>query len=99
MIFLRRLAPGGVSRSYGLQVARLAGLPSAVLERAREVLDRLESGKRGEPAAQPQAAQAQMQLFAVQDHPALDRLKQMDPLNMTPIEALGALEELRRLLD
>jgi DNA mismatch repair protein MutS len=52
VLFLRRLVAGGASRSYGIQVARLAGLPAAVIERAREILNNLESGEfdeRGRP--------------------------------------------------
>jgi len=100
VVFLRRLAPGGVSRSYGLQVARLAGLPEDVLRRAREVLARLE-GEQGRATAPPAKAQgaAQLPLFAAAEHPALARLRGLDPERMTPLEALAALDELRRLVD
>ena len=56
MVFLRRLAPGGASRSYGIQVGRLAGLPGPVVERAREILANLEGGELDE-AGRPRLAQ------------------------------------------
>ena len=100
IVFLRKLAPGGVSRSYGLQVARLAGLPEEVLARAGVILERLEKESRApEPGGNSQGqrpAAAQMPLFTVTEHPVLRRLKGLDPANMTPIQALAALDELKR---
>ncbi len=99
IVFLRKLVPGGVSRSYGLQVARLAGVPEPVLQRARHILSRLESGQgpRGEAGGNGDG-QGQMQLFAPAEHPALKRLAELDPLRLTPIEAIAALDELTRML-
>lgn len=100
IVFLRRLAPGGVSRSYGLQVARLAGLPTSVLTRAREILEGLEQGGLGRlessPQARPGQGPAQMELFAAPTHPVLERLKDLDPQRLTPLEALNLLDELKR---
>ena len=100
IVFLRKLKPGGVSRSYGLQVARLAGLPEEVLARARDILHRLEQGGLAgnlSPAAQPKAAStAQLPLFQPPEHPVLTRLKEMDLSGVTPLQALNLLDELQR---
>ncbi|MCB2188461.1 MAG: DNA mismatch repair protein MutS [Deltaproteobacteria bacterium] len=97
VVFLRRLQPGGVSRSYGLQVARLAGLPEEVLARARQVLDRLENGGHTAPAPPPAApSPGQLSLFGGERHPVLERLKEIDVHRLTPLEALNTLDELKR---
>ena len=99
IVFLRKLAPGGVSRSYGLAVARLAGLPEAVIQRARAILERLESDGAPAPPPPPAAAPGQLSLFGPARHPVLTRLEEMNPENMTPLEALRALDELKRELE
>ncbi|MDP2955889.1 MAG: DNA mismatch repair protein MutS [Longimicrobiales bacterium] len=104
VVFLRRLVDGGADRSYGIQVARLAGLPSGVIERARELLAELEGthshggeglGRRGahRPASEPPPDQLSM--FQV-EHPVVDRLRALDPDRLSPREALDLLYELRR---
>ncbi|MFH1034437.1 MAG: DNA mismatch repair protein MutS [Pseudomonadota bacterium] len=101
IVFLRRLAPGGVSRSYGLAVARLAGLPASVLERARQILTGLEQDGLGRLETQPAAPDgggSQMDLFATHEHPVLARLKDLDTSRLTPLEALNLLDELKRAL-
>ena len=107
VVFLRKLVPGGSSRSYGIEVARLAGLDSWVVVRARKVLAALEGGEvmAGLPArASLGADPSQLSLFsaqaagpAVSDEEAevLERLRSMDPNKMTPLEALGELASLR----
>ncbi|MDB6177084.1 DNA mismatch repair protein MutS [Paracoccus sp. Z330] len=108
VIFLHEVRKGAADRSYGVQVARLAGLPAAVVERAREVLDALESGER-EGAARPAALIDDLPLFrnapaASAPAPAgthagpLDaRLKDVHPDSMTPREALELIYELKSL--
>jgi len=108
VVFLHRLQPGGADRSYGIEVGRLAGLPSAVIERARAVL-RLFEGEQlaarlsgGALAAMPDdvprttAATAQLGLFA-DTNPVIERLRSIDPNQMTPLEALKTLDELTRM--
>ena len=99
--FLRTLKPGGVSRSYGLQVARLAGLPASVLDRAQEILSGLEKDdfKTPEPAGHAQPAQGQLALFRPVSHPVVERLKNLNIDNMSPIQALNLLAELQSELD
>ncbi len=104
IVFLRRLEDGGADRSYGIQVARLAGLPDDIIARARELLTELEGthsgggeglGRFGEhrPASEPPPDQ--LSFFAGAEPPVLKRLRAIDPDTMTPREALDLLFELR----
>jgi DNA mismatch repair protein MutS len=101
IVFLRRLLPGGADRSYGVEVARLAGLPREVVERAREVLAELEGAAPAPRSAngngnRPPSAlpEAQLVLFEALPHPALHRLRAVDVHNLTPVQALVLLAEL-----
>jgi DNA mismatch repair protein MutS len=97
VIFLHRLEPGGTDRSYGVHVARLAGLPPAVVLRAWEILALLESGHHvANKTPPPPPDSAQLALFTSEEHPALKELRQLDPETMTPLEALSRLAELKR---
>jgi DNA mismatch repair protein MutS len=116
VIFLRRLLPGGVNRSYGIQVARLAGLPEGVTRRAREILGNLEGEEfdaEGRPrlalsAAGDPGSRAQLPLFSGAPASARDpaeeevlaSLRELDPDQLTPLDALvtlaRAVERLRR---
>jgi DNA mismatch repair protein MutS len=97
VMFLRRLVPGEASRSYGIQVARLAGLPATVVARAREVLHRLEAEAAAGPAAEA-AAQAELPLFEAPRSPeeaeVLEALRRADPDRTTPLDALALLARL-----
>ena len=104
VVFLYRIVPGGTDRSYGIQVARLAGLPERVIERAKEILSTLESNDQKVVSPPKTAAQlittpVQLRLFEFAPHPVLERLKQIDPDSLTPREALSLLYELKRRLD
>ncbi|MFN3421770.1 MAG: DNA mismatch repair protein MutS, partial [Armatimonadota bacterium] len=104
VVFLYRIVPGGTDRSYGIQVARLAGLPDHVVERAKEILLTLESNDQKvvtppKTAAQLITTPVQLRLFEFAPHPVLERLKQIDPDSLTPREALSLLYELKRRLD
>jgi DNA mismatch repair protein MutS len=97
IIFLRSLVPGGADRSYGVEVARLAGLPPEVIARARLLLHDLEgrpTAANGAGAGSARSRDLQLTLFATPEHPALERLKTIDPNHLTPIEALTLLAEL-----
>jgi len=102
IVFLRKIEPGGTQRSYGIQVARLAGLPPEVVERAKEVLHTLEREDLGtqvgpsQQAARKVAPTVQLQLFEAAPHPAVEALKELDVESMTPLEALQKLAELKR---
>ena len=93
--FLRRIVPGSADRSYGIHVARLAGLPEALLARADEILLGLEKedGKSRPAPEKPQAAAGAMDLFS---SPIIDELAQLDVMSKTPIEAMEILFRLSR---
>lgn len=100
VIFLRSLVEGAASRSYGIHVARLAGLPANVVERAKEILKNLEKGELDE-RGQPRLAQGtrapeslQMPLFSSETHRIIRELKRVDVSVVTPIEALNLLHAL-----
>jgi DNA mismatch repair protein MutS len=109
IIFLRKIVPGRSDRSYGIQVARLAGLPKPVVERAREILsalerDELARGGRPTVSGTPSNPQQQLGLFqpAGKDAEKVDavraRLAAIDVDHMTPIEAITLLSELKKEL-
>jgi DNA mismatch repair protein MutS len=106
IIFLRKIIPGRSDRSYGIQVARLAGLPSSVVVRAKEILtglERDELSRGGRPtlsgaASDPQTRQ--LGLFAAADRgpdPLRERISAIDINTTTPLQALSLLEELTKL--
>jgi len=101
VVFLHRLEAGGTDRSYGVHVAQLAGLPDAVVQRARAVLGTLEGTHRVVPGAAPaESDPSQLGLFAeAPPHPALEALRKLDVSSMTPLEALNRLAELQQRLD
>ena len=99
VLFLHRLRPGGADRSYGIEVGRLAGLPSAVLARARAILRLLEGGhivaSSASGAKAPAPADEQLGLFLhAVPHPLIERLRALDTNSMTPLQALQMLAEL-----
>jgi DNA mismatch repair protein MutS len=95
VVFLYKLVEGGSDHSYGIHVAKLAGLPPEVIERARNVLSDLETTgmqRDSRPVSEP----AQMQLFAPAPTSAVEQeLKKLDLDRLTPLEALSKLAELR----
>ena len=105
VVFLRRIIPGKADRSYGVHVARMAGLPSAVVNRAAEILQDLErSGAAGprrlgenSAARRSKPVAAQVSLFA-EVHPAVEALRSLDVNALTPLDALNRLYELQKML-
>ena len=100
VVFLRKIVPGAASRSYGIQVARLAGLPEAVLARARDILHNLEAqelDEAGRPALSRRRKRApQLGLFEAPrpvEHPLLEALRKLDLTRTTPLDALLWLAE------
>lgn len=102
IVFLYRLEPGGTDRSYGVHVARLAGLPREVVVRAGEVLRELENGPRGgggRAARLADRARHQLSLFEARPPSrVLERLAEVEPDRLTPLEALNRLAELKSLM-
>ncbi|MFQ5808185.1 MAG: DNA mismatch repair protein MutS [Armatimonadota bacterium] len=96
--FLHKIAPGGTDRSYGVQVARLAGLPPEVIDRARQVLHTLEQDQVSSisPDTSRVGPPMQLQLFEAAPDPLIESLKDLDLDAMTPMEALTWLNEAKR---
>jgi len=101
IIFLHKIVPGSADKSYGIHVAQLAGVPRTVLDRAKVILQTLESdhvddtGKTKVPERPTkQRREQQRTLFAPEEHPVMDELRHLDVNNLTP---LAALQELNRL--
>ncbi len=90
IIFLHKVHPGGTDRSYGIQVARLAGLPPVVVERAKALLAELESARQV-PSAVAAEHGAQLTLFPPASHPVLKELAALDFSGLTPLQALNLL--------
>ena len=105
IIFLRKLVGGGTNRSYGIQVARLAGIPDQVIKRSKKILFDIEQGDygAGESAClgivkqESKRGPVQLDLFKKPDQQIVDKLNQMDISVMTPLEALNVLNELQEL--
>ncbi len=97
VIFLYKIVPGGVDRSYGIHVAKLAGLPKSVLHRAQEVLTELEGDSRsGVPPRRRRKEVAQQLSFLGQKSPLVEELEKLDINSLTPLEALTKLYELQK---
>jgi DNA mismatch repair protein MutS len=106
IIFLRKLVPGGSEHSFGIHVAKLAGMPQKVLSRANEILKKLEAERTGgehikESIRKVQKQAVQMQMFSIDD-PVLvkirDTLNNLDVNTLTPVEALMKLDEIQRVI-
>jgi DNA mismatch repair protein MutS len=96
IVFLRRLVEGGADRSYGVEVARLAGLPETVVERARTILAQLEAQAAANGRAGP-PPDVQLGLFETGlPHPAVERLRVLKVDELTPLQALNLLSDLAR---
>ena len=108
ILFLRKIVEGGTDKSYGIQVARLAGVPKQVVERAKKILASLETGNgllakkdRTSPEPEPQVPSeeslAQLSFFGKGGtHPVLEELKELDLNELTPLEALNLLGEWKK---
>jgi len=90
IVFTHRVVPGHSDHSFGIHVARMAGLPPAVITRARAVLREMEGGRQ-----KPD----QLSMFELRDDSLRDRLRDIDTSNMTPLQALQALHELKESID
>ena len=95
IVFLHAIEAGAASKSYGIEVARLAGLPHSVIERARQVLRQHEQSEKRNVAAETEAP-LQLTMFTPLSQRILDRLEQTDTNTLTPLQALNLLEELKQ---
>ena len=103
IVFLRRIIPGGVDESYGIEVSKLAGIPRWVIDRAYEVLSSLEEGQavseaRVKTRAKPREESEQLYFIDEKAEAIKKRLRGADPNTLTPIEALNLIYELKKLL-
>jgi DNA mismatch repair protein MutS len=107
IIFLRKMVPGGTSRSYGIQVARIAGIPHKVIARAKEILEELERGEGNEVGSrrlglerggEEKRESAQLSLFGAQDQRLRKWVQNLDPSSMTPLEALIEISKMKEYL-
>ena len=90
VVFLHKVVPGGADRSYGIHVARLAGIPAPVVHRAEGLLAALESGE-FRPGVAQQQEEAFQPLLIAQEHPLVTELRQLDVNSLTPLDALTTL--------
>jgi DNA mismatch repair protein MutS len=103
IIFLRKLVAGATNRSYGIQVARLAGIPGPVVKRAKKILYTIENDEHGltrpefiaEDGDPVKKGQVQLNLFSRPDQFVIEKLQQLDISKMTPLDALNCLNELK----
>ena len=103
VVFLHKIVEGAADKSYGIHVARLAGVPRSVIERSKEILAQLEEehldpegrAKIARQPIEPKKAHFQLTLFGPADHPVVDELKQLDLDNVTPLQALQTLQRWR----
>jgi len=102
LVFLHRITKGGADKSYGIQVARLAGIPGSVNDRAKDILAQLELDhldRHGQSKISPppkrSGSHIQMTLFQTGEHPVIDQIKDLDITQLTPMAALQLLEQWR----
>jgi DNA mismatch repair protein MutS len=104
IVFLRKVEPGAADRSYGIEVAKLAGLPNEVIERAREVLAEHEDAEKrvtqqlASDESRPRPP-AQLTIFTPLSQPVLEQLRELDLNRLTPLEALNLLAELKKQVE
>jgi len=108
IVFLRKIVPGGCDHSYGIQVAKLAGLPKKVIERAKKVLYNLENNELTPNQLpkiadgnfpQKKVAEPQLDIFSEQEHKLREALQKVNVNNLTPIEALNKLNALKKIIN
>ena len=99
MIFLRKIVPGATDDSYGIEVAKLAGIPNAVINRAREILAELESGKGEVVYTLPKEADDQISMLDLRGQDICDALEKITLETLTPIEAMNELYRLKKMLN
>ncbi|MCB9436001.1 MAG: DNA mismatch repair protein MutS [Anaerolineales bacterium] len=100
VIFLHRVVPGGADQSYGIHVAKLAGVPKAVINRANEILGELEQQASDfQPKKRSKVSKYQLSMFDDSRHPVLELLRKTEVESLSPIDAITRLYELKRMLE
>ena len=101
VVFLHKIVKGSADKSYGIHVAKLAGVPRSVNERATEILGQLEASHGGGEISIPSSSKAnqmQMSLFSGQEHPLLEDIKETDLNSLTPLEAMMLIQKWQSVL-
>ena len=99
LVFVRKVMPGGMSKSYGIEVARLAGIPKKVVERAKEVLEFIERENAIE-VRRKKGRLLQATLFSPGNYEEIiEEIRKIDVMNMTPLQALNKIHELKKMID
>ena len=98
IVFLHTIEPGAASKSYGIEVAKLAGLPAAVIERAKHVLKQHEKQERQSVQVETTPEPMQLTIFTPLSQRIVDRIERVDVNSLTPLQALNLLEELQQEL-
>jgi DNA mismatch repair protein MutS len=98
IVFLHNIEPGAASKSYGIEVAKLAGLPAAVIERARRILRQHEKQERHSVQMETDPEPMQLTIFTPLSQRIVDRIEAVDVNSLTPLQALNLLEELKQEL-
>jgi DNA mismatch repair protein MutS len=96
VVFMRKIVPGGADRSYGIHVAKLAGLPPEVITRAEEVLAQLERSDTTIEGISVSSDKEPSHASLPQPHPIIEEVQQIDLFSMTPLDALNRLADLQR---
>jgi DNA mismatch repair protein MutS len=96
VVFLRKIVPGGADRSYGIHVAKLAGLPSTVIARAQQVLAQLEQPDNTIEGTPIPSEKEPQHTSLPHPHPIIEEVQQIDLFSMTPLDALNRLADLQR---
>jgi DNA mismatch repair protein MutS len=99
--FLHKVVPGSADRSYGIHVARLAGIPKEITTKAQKILERLEkqSRKSSEHETKTESSDAQIELFNAANHLAIQAIRAIDLNTVTPIDALNELARLKKIIE
>jgi DNA mismatch repair protein MutS len=98
IVFLHSIEPGAADKSYGIDVAKLAGLPMAVIERARRILRQHEKQEQQNVQIETEPEPMQMAIFTPLSQKIVDRIEATDVNQLTPLQALNLLEELKQEL-
>ena len=96
IIFLKKIIPGGADKSYGVHVAEMAGLPCAVIQRAKELLHKHSDKESRYTPVVNLDIKSQMDLFSAKEHALNKELSEIDVNEMTPLDALSKLDELKK---
>ena len=99
MIFLRKIVPGATDDSYGIEVAKLAGIPNAVIQRAREILQELENEGAAPARIPAKEPEDQVSLLDLTGQQVVAALEKLTVETLTPIEAMNELYKLKKMLN